>query len=97
MAATSTGAFIAMTALILWVRVKRLTWLPGIFAGASLVAGVLFVVQLLTHYTRTDENLLPFAPLLIWGLWSIILPLGDRRFLHRILVLWMVTLGDLWA
>jgi hypothetical protein len=74
----ATVLFVLCTVALTVIRWLRSSWLPVALSLCTVVAGIGFVAQLFSHYTLADLNPLAFCPLAIWGLWGMLIPVGDR-------------------
>lgn len=75
----ATVVLLAFTVLLILTRWRWPRALPPLFAAGSVAAGLALVIQLVTHFSWSNDNPLAFSPILIWGLWSIVLFTGGAR------------------
>jgi hypothetical protein len=92
----ATGLLVAVTGVLLLLRLRRPNLLPVAMAAGAVVVGLAYVVQLSLHYTWTNENPLAFCPLLLLGLWlPVLLDRRDPRLREQTLLWLMSCLGAL--
>jgi hypothetical protein len=88
----ATALFVLCSLALLVTRWLRSNWLPAVLSICSVVAGIGFAVELVSHYTWADLNPLAFCPLAIWGLWGVLMPARDGSR-TAVMAVWGICVG----
>ena len=86
----ATALFFAITATVLALRRFKPAWAIPFAAISSVVVGLALAASMLFGYTWSDENVLAFCPLAIWGVWSLIFVTWSRKDAIVEVVLWVI-------